>query len=64
MVAQVSPPQTRRSMAAALLAQTPAGRVGKGADLDGVVIYLASDMSSYHTGGTITIDGGIMVKCR
>jgi len=50
-------------MAAALLAQTPAGRVGKGADLDGIVIYLASDMSSYHTGDTITIDGGIMAKC-
>lgn len=50
-------------MAAALLAQTPAGRVGRGSDLDGIVIYLASDLSSYHTGDTITIDGGIMAKC-
>jgi len=50
-------------MAQALIQQIPQGRVGFSSDLDGIVIYLASDMSRYHTGDTITIDGGIMAKC-
>jgi len=50
-------------LAAALVQKTPAGRVGRPEDLDGIVIYLASDLSNYHTGDTITIDGGIMAQC-
>lgn len=50
-------------MAQALTRQIPSGRAGVTSDLDGIVVYLASDMSSYHTGDTITIDGGIMAKC-
>ncbi|MDR7156452.1 NAD(P)-dependent dehydrogenase (short-subunit alcohol dehydrogenase family) [Sphingobium xenophagum] len=46
-----------------LLQKTPAGRVGRPEDLAGIVVYLASDRSSYHTGDTITIDGGIMAQC-
>jgi len=50
-------------LVAALLQKTPIGRVGRGEDLNGIVIYLASDLSAYHTGDTITIDGGIMAQC-
>jgi NAD(P)-dependent dehydrogenase (short-subunit alcohol dehydrogenase family) len=50
-------------MVEALLQQTPVKRAGRVADLEGIVVYLASDRSSFHTGDTITIDGGIMAKC-
>jgi NAD(P)-dependent dehydrogenase (short-subunit alcohol dehydrogenase family) len=40
--------------------QAPLGRVGEPEDLEGIVVYLASDMSKYHTGDTITLDGGQM----
>jgi len=36
----------------------PIGRMGNVDDLEGITIYLASDMSRYHTGDTITLDGG------
>lgn len=36
----------------------PMGRIGRTEDLHGIIMYLASDMSKYHTGDTITIDGG------
>ncbi|MDB5687707.1 MAG: 2-deoxy-D-gluconate 3-dehydrogenase [Rhizorhabdus sp.] len=48
-------------MAAERTAQkAPLGRVGKPSDLEGIIVYLASDLSAYHTGDTITIDGGQM----
>ncbi|GAA0317574.1 SDR family oxidoreductase [Sphingomonas oligophenolica] len=50
-------------MAVALLQKVPLGRIGRAENLDGIIIYLASDMSSYHTGDSITIDGGIMARC-
>ena len=36
----------------------PLDRMGVPADLAGTVVYLASDLSSYVTGETITVDGG------
>ncbi|WP_315119544.1 glucose 1-dehydrogenase [uncultured Clostridium sp.] len=36
----------------------PAGRPGNAGELDGAVIYFASDASSYTTGQTLFIDGG------
>jgi len=36
----------------------PMGRVGKPGELDGAVVYLASDASSYTTGNIIYVDGG------
>jgi len=36
----------------------PMGRVGKAGELDGALVYFASDASSYTTGQLLTIDGG------
>ncbi len=36
----------------------PMGRVGREGELDGAVVYFASDASSYTTGQLLSIDGG------
>ena len=41
-------------------AKTPLGRAGRPEDLEGAVVYLASDAARYHTGDTLVIDGGKM----
>ncbi len=38
----------------------PAGRWGAPEDFAGIAVYLASDASRWHTGDTITIDGGYL----
>jgi NAD(P)-dependent dehydrogenase (short-subunit alcohol dehydrogenase family) len=47
----------------ATLARSPIKTIGKPEDLQGIVVYLASDLSKYHTGDTITLDGGMMAQC-
>lgn len=39
-------------------AYCPMGRIGKEGELDGAIVYFASDASSYTTGQILTIDGG------
>lgn len=41
---------------------TPMRRNGTPADFEGIAAYLASDVSSFHTGDVIVIDGGFMVR--
>ena len=36
----------------------PMGRGGEAHELDGVLLFLASDASTYVTGATIPVDGG------
>ena len=38
--------------------KTPMGRPGRGEELAGPVVFLASDASSYVTGQTLLVDGG------
>ena len=42
----------------ALLGSIPLGRTGSPDDIAGLVCYLASDVSAYVTGQTISVDGG------
>ena len=45
-------------LAARWIGTIPAGRMGEPEDLHGLVVYLASDASSYLTGQSLVIDGG------
>ena len=46
------------SFLAAVKAYCPMGRIGRDGELDGALIYFASDASSYTTGQLLTVDGG------
>lgn len=41
--------------------RTPLGRVGCPDDIQGIAVYLTSDLSSFHSGDTISIDGALGV---
>jgi NAD(P)-dependent dehydrogenase (short-subunit alcohol dehydrogenase family) len=44
---------------AAIVGRTPLGRPGTPADVTGIMVYLASDESSYATGAEFRVDGGM-----
>ena len=41
-----------------VLARTKLGRLGRGEDLMGAIVFLASDASALMTGTSIIVDGG------
>ena len=44
-----------------VLPRVPLRRWGVGEDFGGVAVYLTSDLSAYHTGDTLVIDGGYVL---
>ncbi len=46
----------------AILARIPAGRWGEPADLQGVVVFLASSASDYMHGAIVPVDGGWLAR--
>lgn len=44
-----------------VISRVPIRRWGEPQDFGGVAVYLASDASSYHSGGTFVIDGGYSI---
>ena len=50
--------------ASELAERGPVPRYGRPAEIVGVVVYLASEASAYHSGDTITIDGGWSINVR
>jgi NAD(P)-dependent dehydrogenase (short-subunit alcohol dehydrogenase family) len=47
-----------KGLVAEIERRTPMGRMGRPEELDGPVVFLASDASSYITGQTLYVDGG------
>lgn len=50
--------QENQEFVSQLVNKVPLGRIGQPSDLKGVVVFLASDASSYITGQNIVVDGG------
>jgi len=44
---------------AAIVSRIPLGRAGRPEDVEGIMVYLASDESSYATGSLFRVDGGM-----
>lgn len=44
---------------AGIVGRTPLRRAGTPADVEGIMVYLASDESSFATGGTFRVEGGM-----
>jgi NAD(P)-dependent dehydrogenase (short-subunit alcohol dehydrogenase family) len=55
-------PALGAAITAMVEAKTPLRRAGRPEDLEGAVVYLASDAAAYHTGDTLVIDGGKMTN--
>lgn len=54
--------ETQKKQIEAFLAKIPMHRMGKPDDIGKVVLFLASDMSSYMTGSQIVVDGGVLLQ--
>jgi NAD(P)-dependent dehydrogenase (short-subunit alcohol dehydrogenase family) len=56
LVTAISEDRTDR---AAIVSRIPLGRPGAVADVEGIMVYLASEESSYATGAVFRVDGGM-----
>lgn len=56
-----SPDPERDRRRAVMKERNPIRRFGTPEDLEGIVVYLMSDASAYHTGDMITVDGGLAI---
>ncbi|HMY88601.1 MAG TPA: SDR family oxidoreductase, partial [Microthrixaceae bacterium] len=45
-----------------IVRNTPMGRAGELAELDGALLYLAGDASTYVTGHILAVDGGWLAR--
>ncbi len=54
--------KSKEAIISQVLAGIPMGKLGKPEDILGAAIYLTSDASSYMTGQTIVIDGGLTAQ--
>ena len=45
-----------------LIEENPMNRLGEPWELKGIIVFLASEASSYITGATIPVDGGLLAK--
>ncbi len=53
---------TKQDLKDSIISQTPLRRLAKPEDIAGPVLFLASDMSSFITGQTLMVDGGLVMK--
>jgi NAD(P)-dependent dehydrogenase (short-subunit alcohol dehydrogenase family) len=49
-----------KDVAAAILEQTPRGRLGSGTKIAAAVLWLCSDAASFAVGTILAVDGGYM----
>lgn len=52
-------PAARRRLTESLIAQVPLGRMGRADEVAALALFLASDESSFSTGGEFFVDGGL-----
>lgn len=55
------PSQNSDAFARKVIPRVPIRRWGEPEDFGGIAVYLASDASRYHSGGTIVVDGGYSI---
>jgi NAD(P)-dependent dehydrogenase (short-subunit alcohol dehydrogenase family) len=51
--------ESPEAAAGAVIAQTPAGRLGEVSDMADAVVFLASDQARFITGAGLPVDGGM-----